>query len=298
MPLFKRSRQEEAATGRRLFAVATDSHGGAEHGLLNPATRLVRITAKGALELWEPEQSEIGAWLWYCVYLPAISDLADWAGDDEIIVVHAGDITNGDRYGGNLPETTREDQRTIAVDNLKPLLALPQVKKVRLVTGTEVHVPECAEAKIALALVEKTGKDVQSVHHAIFDVNGTLHDTAHHGAHPGTRYHLRGNVARLYLKDCMILDRAHGRVPAHVYWRGHYHDPVFEAVREEWRGTWTEHRLVVAPCLSGPTRHAIKVTRSRGYLKAGLVAAEIVDGRVCEIRPFIQTYDLRTEETL
>lgn len=298
MKFIRRGKPEPQGRRRRIFAVMTDSHGGHKRGLLNPDTVLVRVDDKGEAVLWKPDIGEIPLWLWNCAYLPAVSNLADWAGDDEIIVIHAGDITNGNRFAGNIPDTTLEDQRTIAVDNMMPLCRLPQVKRARLVTGTEVHVPECAEARVALRLREKTGKDVKSVNHALLDVDGTIHDTSHHGAHPGTRDWLKGNTARYYLRDRMYRERRRNRRPANIYWRGHYHELIHESIHEMWCDEWSTHHIVIAPCLSGPTHHAIKVTRSLECLVAGIIAAEIVDGEVCEIRPFVAEYELRTMETL
>src|SRR4030042_6537563 len=124
---------------RRVFAWISDTHAGKKTGLLNPATVLLRVLDDGSEEEWKPEPSATQRWFWP-VYEAAIGGLAEYAKGDEIIVAHAGDITHGENHGGTIPETTREDQRQIAIDNMLPLLRLPNVKKGRLITGTEVHV--------------------------------------------------------------------------------------------------------------------------------------------------------------
>ena len=282
---------------RRVFAWISDTHAGKKTGLLNPATVLIRTDDEGIEEQWQPEPSTTQRWLW-SVYQDAISDLADFCGDDDLLVAHCGDITHGDRHGGCIPETTREDQRIIAVDNLLPLLSLKQTKKARLLTGTEVHVPECAEARVAYRLREKTGLDVQTCHHARFTMGQDIVDGAHHGPSPGSRDWLEGNVAFYYLKDRVYKDRRAGKRPARAYMRGHYHRHIHVSLHERWDQEHFNSELIIIPSLSGQDSFILKVGKSPPIVDAGLVALEFIDGHLEDIRPFIEENDLRMEETL
>lgn len=282
---------------RRVFAWLSDTHGGKNTGLLNPDTVLVKVKDDGSTEKWKPEPSLVQRWLW-SVYMWTIGELAEYAGDAEILIAHGGDITHGDRHGDTIPETTREDQRQIAVENFLPLLTLPQVTKLRILTGTQVHVPECAEVRVAARLRRDTDIDISVYHHARFSLSPDVVDGAHHGPHPGSRDWLRGNVARYYLKDCIYADRRAGKEPARIYMRGHYHRFVPESITELWEGQIHKHDLVVVPSMSGPDGYVRKILKSTPILQAGIIALEFIDGYLTDIQPFIDEKDLRTEEVL
>ena len=282
---------------RRVFAWITDSHAGKTTGLLNPATVLVRTDDKGHNESWKPEPSQTQRWLWP-VYENAIGELEEYAGGDEIIIAHAGDITHGDRHGNVIPGTFLSDQRIIAYDNMLPLVRLKQVRKVRFMTGTEVHVPQNPEARIAARLKAETGKDVACCHHARFDMGQDVVDAAHHGPSPGSRDWLKGNVARFYLRDRIYEDRRLGKNPAVAYMRGHYHRYVHEVIHDRWAGVERDRHLIVVPALSGLDGYIRKIITSTPIIEAGIVALAFVDGCLEDVKAFIEFNDMRTEETL
>ena len=266
-------------------------------GLLNPDTVLVRENDDGDSEEWAPEPITTQVELWKA-YLDNVETLKQFAGRDEITVFHGGDATQGDRYNAQIPDITREDQRTIACYNLAPLISLPNVKKMRLVTGTPVHVPDAAEARIAHRLASETGKDVRCKHHLRADIGGVTFDVAHHGPFPGSRDWLRGNVALYYLRDRIYLDRRNGVQPATVYLRGHFHEWVHASLNDCWDGVDSTHHLIILPSFSGMTDFARKVTRTAPSLTTGMAAFEIVDGALTQIKAIKQTWDLRSREEL
>jgi len=284
-------------SGRRIVAALSDTHGGHLLGLLNPATVLVKASPNGEAVEWTPELNTTQRKLWR-EYTTNTAMAAEFAGDDELLVFHDGDATQGDAHNHTIPDTTREDQREIAYFNLVPLLQLKTVKKMRLLTGTEIHVPESAEARIAWRLARATGKDVRIYNHDRPSVDGVIFDVAHHGPHPGTRDWLFGNVATLYLRDRVYRDRRLGRQPAAVYLRGHYHHWVHVSIYDEWEGRQSEHHLVILPSFCGLGEYARKATRSDPTLTTGIGLFEVVDGRLGRIVPVTQTWDLRTEEEL
>lgn len=282
---------------RRVFAWMTDSHAGKGTGLLNPATVLVRVCDKGEIEEWKPPFGETQRWLWP-VYESAIGRLEEYAGDDEIIVAHAGDITHGDNHGSTIPDTTREDQRIIAYDNMLPLLSLKQVSKARFLTGTEVHVPENAEARVAARLRKNLGKDIACCHHARFNMGHDIVDAAHHGPSPGSRDWLKGNVARFYLRDRIYEDRRLGKEPAIAYMRGHYHRYVPETLHDRWAGIERDRHLIVVPALSGLDGYIRRIIKSTPIVEAGIVALEFINGYLEDVKAFVEINDMRTEESL
>lgn len=282
-------------TGRRIVLALSDMHAGGKMGLLNPATVLERADDLGRVEQWTPALGATQRWLWER-YQDCLSDAADLAGDDEIVVLHVGDATNGTAHGGNIPDTTMADQREIACCNLLPLLALPQVRRMRLSTGTAVHVPDCAEARIAASLAG--GSDVRVAHHERLTMDRVIFDVAHHGPYPGSRDWLKGNVALLYLRSAVYTDRRLGAAPARCYLRGHFHEYVSAHHEEYWEGQRYLYDLTVIPSFCGLTDFARKVTRSTPALTVGMVAYIVRGGQIEGIEPLTDTMDLRLEEEL
>ena len=282
---------------RRIAAILADTHGGHVLGLLNPATLLVREADDGQAELWTPEPTETQRQLTRCLN-KFTQEMVEFVGGDEVLVIHDGDATQGDVFNHTIPDTTLEDQRTIAYYNLLPLVQLPTCRAARLITGTGIHVPEAAEARIAAKLAEATGKDIQAVHHERLSISGVVFDISHHGPPPGSRDWLFGNVATLYLRDRVDRDRRLGKEPADVYVRGHDHRWVEITINEEWEGVYRTYRLVVLPSLCGLGEYARKVTRSEPSLDVGMGLFEIVGGKLVDVKPLKETWDLRTEEVL
>lgn len=284
-------------TSRRTAMFLSDTHGGHLLGLLNPATVLVKASDDGDAIEWSPSLNITQRRLWR-EFTDNIDQAVEFAAGDDLLAFHDGDATQGDAHNHTIPDTTREDQREIAFWNLLPILQIANVNKLRMLTGTEIHVPESAEARIAWKLAKATGKDVRVYNHDRASIDGVVFDVAHHGPAPGSRDWLLGNVARLYLLDRIARDRRLGREPASVYVRGHYHHWVHVAVFEEWAGRQTEHHLVVLPSFCGLGEYARKATKSDPCLTTGMGLFEIVDGRLGAVKPVTQTWDLRTEEAL
>jgi len=283
---------------RRLVVGIADLHAGNQMGLLNPATVLWRADDVGDLLPWQPPLTAFQKYLWG-LYQEKIAELRTLAGDDEIVVLVDGDATQGDRYADSMiADTTKQDQQDIAADALAPLLVLPNVKTARLLTGTAVHVPDSAEARIAARLAKDFDKDVRSAHHGRFDISGVVFDVAHHGPAPGSRHWLRGNVALYYLRDRVYDDLHSGQSPARVYVRAHFHEWAPAHLEFDFWDEVCMASLYVLPSMCGLTSHARQVTRSVPSLRNGFLAWEIVDGRVVECHRLTSTLDLRYGEKL
>lgn len=295
--MLRRSRRRS----RRLAAAIADTHAGHVLGLLNPDTVLVRqLDEHGEFEEWCPEPTATQRLLWP-FYQEDIGQLANLADGDPIVLLHVGDPVHGTKYQqGLIADVSRADQRRIAVSNLTPSIALPNVIAVRLYTGTAAHVwPGYADARVAWALHQEfPRKDIQSVHHSRLMVGGEILDISHHGPHPGSRDWLRGNVARFYLRDRIYRDRRMGKEPARGYIRGHRHVWLKETMDDRWADTDGDRYLTVVPAYSGFTGFARQITQSEPELQCGMVVYEMEGGRLTEIHPFVHYEDLRLEETL
>jgi len=283
---------------RRVFLFISDTHAGHVLGLLNPRTSLVRTDpGTGKDERWTPELTETQRQLWE-EYTDDITQAVAFTHGDELLVAHVGDVTQGENHGPLIPQTTLEDQRQIGYMNMVPLATLPNVKTFRFLTGTAIHVPESAEARIAAKLRRTSGKDAACYHHERASVDGVVFDLAHHGPPPGSRDWLEGNVALYYLRDRIYRDRRLGKEPASVYVRGHFHHWVHVTLHETYGGSHRQHDLVVLPSFCGLGDYARKVTRTDPSLTTGIGLFEVDGGRLGEIRPVTQVWDLREEEAL
>lgn len=282
---------------RRIVALVADSHAGHQLGLLNPHAVLLREDDAGNADPWSPEQTKTQARIW-TLYLDKLRELRELAGNDEIVAIHNGDLTWGWKYTSHLiASITHHDQQVIAQWNMRPIMALPTLTRCRFITGTESHNPQAAEARVS-RWIQECGIDCACAHHAVFSVDGVTFDVSHHGAHPGSRFWLKGNVAGLHLKDRVLLDRSLCAEPSRVYVNAHYHTYQPADYRWEWGGKFGVSTVVILPSLSGMTQYARQSTRSVPTLTNGLVAFEIVDGRLVEIHPLMETIDLRSREEL
>jgi 8-oxo-dGTP pyrophosphatase MutT (NUDIX family) len=283
---------------RSIVVALADSHAGHGLGLLNPATILVRADEDGNDEQWCPEPTENQRRLWH-LYQQNIEQVTDLAAGDDLVVFHDGDLTNGEKYpDGLIPGVSLADQRDIGYYNLLPWASVPNLRVMRIITGTLSHVPDAAEARVARELREKTGLDVKAEHHTRCRARGVLFDVAHHGPQGGSRDWLRGNVARYYLRDRIYRDRRLGVEPARVYIRAHYHIWCPETVHERWAGKQQRHDLTVLPSMSGITQFARQRSGSEPVLMNGLICYEIRDGRLFDIHALVEEYDTRQEEVI
>ena len=124
--------------------------------------------------------------------------------------------------------------------------------------------------------------------------NGLSVDWAHHGPGSGIRNWLKGNVATLYLKslmyDCLI---RHIDPPGLVL-RAHVHVPVCGYNELDGQKAW----IYILPSYSMLDDHADQTGQSPAFLTHGMVAFEIIDGKIISENRFYSDIDIRTKEEL
>jgi hypothetical protein len=158
-------------------------------------------------------------------------------------------------------------------------------------------VHELGEGSAQITLADTLGKElrkpIEVMYHAEASVDGFVMDLAHHGPPPGVRNWLRGNVLRLYtqsiMDDCLKSDRE----PPHFLARGHYHQFVTEVVTRQNAKTW-ECRATICPPYCLIDDYARKVAKSPYRATVGMVALEIIGGRLIRQHEYIRTIDFRT----
>lgn len=276
---------------RKIILGISDPHCGYELGLTNPETELRN---KG-----RPELNESQDFLWNDVYLPGMRQTIDLAGRDDIHAFFLGDITHGIRFPTGQISTRMSDQISYACYSLLPLLKIKNVKSLDMAIGTSSHVfgEGSAEILVADLLHEKVpNKPVSVSYHGLKEFGEFSIDYAHHGPSPGNRNWLRGNIARLYLRSMMMDDLDSGSAPANLVMRGHYHSFVKEWCCITRMGVDYESWIVIMPPMCFPSDYTHQATRSGYRINVGLVAFEVINGRLHQTYPFIQSLDSRRIE--
>lgn len=291
-----------AKQGRRVIAAAiSDTHSNHKLGLLSPETVLFQEDPQTReLVPWKPKLLPTQAWLWEC-FEEDRAKVDALAGKDEIVLIHDGDMCQGANGNGReLVSSRMADQFIMARDTLRPWMAMPQVRRGVFVKGTGYH--ELGEGSAAMIVAEmlsaEIGKPIEVPYHALAEIEGVRFDLAHHGPPPGIRNWLEGNILRLYTQSLMDQMLKEGEAPPDVVLRGHYHQLASEVVTRRARGRRWETRAVILPSYSGIDDYARKVAKSPARLTVGLVAFEIIDGKLVEMHEFVRTVDYRTRMVL
>lgn len=297
MSIFKRRGSEEAERKRRYVALFSDTHGGSDHGLLSPDTKIPKFDEHGEPYYFCPELNRIQNYL-YALYSTHVERCADIADDNDLVCEHDGDIAHGTKH----PDETRISastsvQKVIAEAIFKPWIVLPNVKTIRIAEGTQAHdgLGNSMTYDVTAQLqAEYPDKDIKAVQHGLLDIDGYKIDYAHHGPPPGRRSWLKGNEARYYLRDRMMREIIAGRKPPDLYHRAHYHEPVIEWLKVN----GFESHLIITPSYSFPGAWTRQATKSINEVVNGMMVLEIEDGKLLNIHELIERTDIRTKERI
>jgi len=282
---------------KRVILVAmSDPHGGHKLGLLNPKTVLWDEDGND----YHPTLNKTQQYLWK-VYMTAKEEVVKLAGKDEIVLLSLGDLSQGDKYLSEQISTRMSDQIQMAVWGFEPWVKLPNVKKVRIAKGTGSHSfgEGSTEILVGSILGEKYNKkNIKVLDHGLANIGGLSVDYAHHGPYPGSRNWLQGNVARYYLRSLMQDEINAGEIPPDLVLRGHYHTYIKELLNIQANGLSYESMLCILPSMCMPGNWTRQATRSVSRITNGVIAFEILDGKIYQAHKFTSTLDIRTREKL
>lgn len=284
---------------RKILAVVSDTHAGHKLGLANPETELQQIE-NGEVKIYSPQLLETQKFMWD-VYKWGIEETVSLANKDEIVLIHNGDPTHGKASFLETMTNRIADQLLIGQANVEPWLQYPNVKTVRFAVGTGLHEfsEGTAATVIANALINKYSKiNIGVVYHGLLDIDGFLVDYAHHGPFIGSRKWLEGNELRYYLRSMMMSEIMNRQTPPHLVLRGHYHVYRREFLEVLANGDSYESWIVLLPGFTFKDDYTRRATKSEYKQTVGLMAFEILDGRLYNIHRFTKTVDIRTKEIL
>jgi len=273
-----------------------DTHAGHKLGLCPPDVELVRTNDEGNAYPFTPELTATQQYLWQ-LYQQHRAAALSFIGGPADLLIHGGDVTQGVKYGGGVMDVSLGEQVEIARANMVPWL--DSAKRIRFVSGTPAHVQMDRATAGALVAAGIGHPDTRAAHHLRVEAGGVLFDIAHHGPGAGIREWLRGNSARYYLRSRVLKDvNRLGIEPAAVYVRFHHHVWLHEPLEVYVGGQPRWCHLVVVPSYCGLSDHGRQVTQSTPEVVNGLAVFLVENGRVVEVKPFIETKDLRVSETI
>jgi len=285
---------------RVILAVASDEHGGHKLGLLNPETTLEDEDRNGNLIKWTPKLEPFQEYIWETLE-DNVNDIKHLAGKDEIVVFKNGDLHAGNKYPHEQVSTRIADQFDIAAYNQRPWLDLPNVKIMRITKGTGAHSFGEGSAEIITQRILKERypkKDIRTLYHGLAKIAGITVDYAHHGPTTGSRNWLKGNEVRYYMKSLMQDEIDLGNIPPDLILRGHFHEYIEEYYVKLFKGQRYKTEMCITPSYCGIDDYARQVTKNIYILHHGMVAYEIVDGKILDTYPFFNIIDIRTKEKL
>lgn len=295
------------AKRRKRFIVLffSDTHGGQTLGLLNPDTIIMEEgpDENGIIQL-SPLPVALNAsqkYLWD-LYISQIDQVKKLAGKDEIIVIHNGDVTQGQKYWDSLLYSSIVNQIIIAEYNMRPMLEIPNVKTMRMTWGTSSHIfgegtsPTLVQRNLSIIFPKK---DIKTVKHGLIDVDGVVIDFAHHGPSKGIRAWLSGNQFRYYLKSIFFDELLADSKPPDVFVRSHFHTRVIEKINE-FTDKWGQLEIIgiITPSFTMMNDYGRQATRSKNTVSNGMVAVEIINGEIEKVHWFTETKDIRRKEKL
>ena len=285
---------------RTIVLCISDTHGGFKLGLMNPKVKLIDWDEEGNPITFTPESTAIQKYFWK-LFTDGCKALELFARGDSIVAMHFGDATHGYKYPKTLVTTELADQPAIAISNFEPILTLPNVRSCRLVAGTDAHNFDDANAeKLIINNLKLLYPDVSCglVVHGLADVDGVEIEYAHQGAFPGSKNHLKGNVAHQYLRDKMIGELMAGNTPPQLYIYGHYHEWLWVSETVSIGDKDYTSHLMVMPSFNFPNLWTTAATRAQSRFTHGIVALEIIDGKITDYKRFTRTVDRRTKEKI
>lgn len=281
---------------RKILAVFNDTHAGHRQGLMNPGVILHQLDEIGNWTPYHPEMTASQEYLWD-IYNQDMQRVFELAGGDELLVLHNGDLTQGNKYIHDWVSTRLSDQEIIAAANLEPWFDYPQLRYMRLSIGTAAHNFGEGSSEIMVAQLLRNlhpQTNIQICSHGLLTYNGAVFDYAHHGPGTGLRNWLHGNIARLYLRDLMYREVLRNRVPPDAVLRAHFHTPVYEMLET---GEYVSH-LFIVPSYCMMDDNAVQFTRSTEDVTHGMLVFEIVDRKIVSFERLYHTLDIRTDEVL
>lgn len=286
---------------RTILLCIADTHAGFKLGLMNPNVTLYDRDVEGNYHPYTPASTAVQEHFW-TLLLQGCEATNLLAKGDQIVVIHYGDACHGDKYAKTLVSTELADQPAIAISNMQPILSLPNVRTFRLVMGTDAHNFDDGNAeKIIIDNLKLKYPQIncEIVMQGLGNVDGVEIEYAHKGPFPGSKHHLKGNIAHQWLRDRMTQELLHGKIPPRLYGFGHYHEWIYVTETVSVDDKDYTSSVFVMPSFNFPNLWTSAQTQEKSRYTHGIVVFEIIDGEIVgNPKRFTKTVDVRTKEIL
>jgi len=159
-------------------------------------------------------------WLWDCWvdywnYIKKLAGLRGTSRKHRIIVVHVGDVIDGNHHGTKQIIQDVGDQMLVALDIMQPIRDMADA--FYGVIGTEAHAGPEGENEVQLYKTLEADEYGQNL---MLNIDGKLHDFAHHGRVGGRPW---TSAAASMGVEVMIDCAKFGIRPPDYIWRAHNH---------------------------------------------------------------------------
>jgi hypothetical protein len=254
-------------TAKTILAVFGDTQIGSSTALAPPKFTIHNNDPK---ETQVVEHNRLQSWLWdswvdYWDYIKVLAGVRGRNRKNRIVVVHMGDVIDGNHHGTLQIMADIDDQKIAAKDILNPIADMADA--FFGILGTEAHAGQNSEDEIDLykdLSVTEYGQNLT------IKVDGKIHDFAHHGRVGGRGW----TSAAASIGVEVLLDYGSLGMPFPDYiWRAHNH--VIDDSGDKLPGT----RVICLPSWQLKTSFVHRLTANRVRSDIG---GYIVDGGVVD----------------
>jgi len=219
----------------------------------------------------------------------------------QLLVVVKGDLTENTHHSTvQLVSPKPTDHVRIAFEALKVPLAIAD--KVVVTRGTPSHAGQGAGLEeLVVKLLQTENKDIPIEMSYIYEptIEGVKCNFAHHGAFPGSRKWLEGNVMRYVTRSAMLEYITRGEAPIQLMDRSHFHRAFHETVRVK-RSGGQEYvcETLLSPAYSLASEFALraKVERELVLSDLGMYVYVIEGGKLAIGKELVVAHDVRDTE--
>ena len=276
--------------------IITDAHSGHDQGLTSPDTEL-----KDDLPMQgEPTYRKVHLNATQEVLHELILEGREWIGKEchgwKKMLVHAGEVIQGNKYTDNLLTNDLYEQVKMSFDTFKPWMNI--IDMVRLHQATTWHeFGNGSASKLIADMLKMQYKDIDVAHanKFRFDIDGFLLETSHHGPATSKRKRLEDSSAKWSAHNKLQVGLIENEPIPDLVVTGHTHKPSWGTSHILSEGKYYTCDWIISPPMCGAGAYSRKIGRQDSYY-VGYHIVQIVDGTLVNVEPFFaRLYDYEKE---
>ena len=201
------------------------------------------------------------------------------------VYVDFGEVMQGNKHIENLQTSDMDEQKTIAVDVIKPFLRM--CDRAYFMQATSWH--EGINGANSKAVVSELkgvykSKDIQRMNKLRFDVDGFLIQFSHHGVNTSKAKHLEGNATYNASKNMLNESLIENERCPDLVLSAHCHKPSMGTAHVLAGGEYHSCTWAVTSPMCGPGAYSRQVANPNAFY-VGMNVIQIVDGKLLGIEP-------------